>query len=116
MTAKHYECLGGHKRADWKQISIDVMKFCLHQKYEQCADFRTELERSKGYHIVELQDAKRDKDSSRANAWGVKSKGQNYEGPNLMGRLLIELRDGEMEYKLPDDWNKALVIIGKTLS
>ena len=30
-----------------------------------------------------------------------------------MGRLLMELRDGKMEYKLPDDWNKALVIIGK---
>ena len=29
-----------------------------------------------------------------------------------MGRLLMELRDGEMEYKLPDDWNKALVMIG----
>jgi hypothetical protein len=26
---------------------------------------------------------------------------------------LMELRDGKMEYKLPDDWNKALVIIGK---
>ena len=35
-----------------------------------------------------------------------------YVGPNLMGRLLMELRDGTMEYKLPEDWNKALVIIG----
>ena len=114
MTAKHYECLGGHKRADWEQISIDVMKFCLQQKYEQCPEFREELEGTKWYYIVELQDAKRDKDSSRANAWGVKSKGQNYVGPNIMGRLLMELRDGEMKYKLPDDWNKMLVIIGGT--
>ena len=113
MTAKHYECLGGHKRADWEQISIDVMKFCLQQKYEQCPEFRAELERTKGYHIVELQDAKNDKDTSRANAWGVKTKGQNYEGPNLMGRLLMELRDGTMKYKLPEDWNKALVTIGE---
>ena len=88
------------------------MKFCLQQKYEQCPEFRTELERTKGYHIVELQDAKNDKDTSRANAWGVKTKGENYEGPNLMGRLLMELRDGTMEYKLPDDWKKALVTIG----
>ena len=29
-----------------------------------------------------------------------------------MGRLLMELRDGTMKYKLPDDWNKALVMIG----
>ena len=113
MTAKHYECLGGHRRADWGQILVDVMKFCLHQKYEQCPECREELERTKGYHIVELQDAKNDKESSRANAWGVKTKGQNYEGANLMGRLLMELRDDKMKYKLPDDWNKALVIIGE---
>ena len=112
MTAKHYQKLEGHRREDWGQILVDIMKFCLQQKFEQCPEFRQELERTKGYNIVELQDSKRDKDSSRANAWGVKSKGQNYEGPNLMGRLLMELREGEMEYKLPDDWNKALVTIG----
>ena len=113
MTAKHYQKLEGHRREDWGQILVDVMKFCLQQKYQQCPEFREELERTKGYHIVELQDRKNDKASSRANAWGVKTKGQNYEGANLMGRLLMELRDGEMEYKLPDDWNKALEIIGE---
>ena len=113
MTAKHYQKLEGHRREDWEQILVDVMKFCLQQKFEHCPEFRQELERTKGYHIVELQDAKNDKEVSRANAWGVKSKGQNYVGPNLMGRLLMELRDGEMEYKLPQDWNKALEIIGE---
>ena len=113
MTAKHYQKLDGHRREDWGQILVDVMKFCLRQKYEQCPEFKEELERTKGYHIVELQDAKNDKESTRANAWGVKSKGQNYVGPNLMGRLLMELRDGVMEYKLPEDWNKALVTIGE---
>ena len=113
MTARHYECLGGHKRADWEQISIDVMKFCLQQKYEQSPEFRKELDSTKGYNIVELQVKKNDKESSRANAWGVKTKGENYEGPNLMGRLLMELRDGKMEYKLPEDWNKALITIGE---
>ena len=97
MTAKHWQTIDGHRRADWGQIFIDVMKFCLKKKYEQCPEFRKELERTKGYNIVELQDAKNDNDASRANAWGVKSKGQNYEGPNLMGRLLMELRDGKME-------------------
>ena len=112
MTARHYEYLGGHKRADWEQIRVDVMKFCLQQKYEQCLAFREELDSTKGYNIVELQDAKNDKETTRANGWGVKTKGENYEGPNLMGRLLMELRDGTMEYKLPEDWNKILVIIG----
>ena len=113
MTAKHYQKLGGHRREDWGQIILDVMKFCLQQKYEQCPEFKEELERTKGYNIVELQDAKNDKESSRANGWGVKTKGQNYVGANLMGRLLMELRDGKMEYKLPDDWNKALAAIGE---
>ena len=113
MTARHYEYLGGHKRADWEQISIDVMKFCLQQKYDQCLEFREELESTKGYNIVELQNSKRDKETSRANAWGVKTKGENYEGPNIMGRLLMELRDGTMKYKLPEDWDKALAAIGK---
>lgn len=112
MTAKHWQKIDGHRREDWGQIFIDVMKFCLQQKYEQCPEFREELERTKGYNIVELQDKKNDKVSSRANAWGVKSKGQNYEGANLMGRLLMEMRDGKLEYKLPNDWNKMLVEIG----
>lgn len=114
MTAKHWQSIDGHRRSDWEQIVLDVMKFCLQHKYEQSLEFREELERTKGYNIVELQDSKRDKESSRANAWGVKSKGQNYVGPNLMGRLLMELRDGKMEYKLPEDWNKMLAeIIGR---
>lgn len=112
MTAKHYQKLGGHRREDWEQILVDVMKFCLQQKYEQCPEFKKELDSTIGYNIVELQDRKNDKESSRANGWGVKTKGQNYVGANLMGRLLMELRDGKMEYKLPDDWDKALVTIG----
>ena len=113
MTAKHYQKLGGHRREDWEQILVDVMKFCLHQKYLQCPEFRQELDSTQGYNIVELQDRKNDKESSRANGWGVKTKGENYEGANIKGRLLMELRDGEMEYKLPKDRNKALAAIGE---
>ena len=112
MTAKHWQKVGGHRREDWGQIILDVMKFCLQKKYEQCPEFRAELDSTKEYNIVELQDRKNDKASSRANGWGVKTKGENYEGANIMGRLLMELRDGKMEYKLPNDWNKALAIIG----
>lgn len=104
MTAKHYQKLGGHRREDWGSIIIDVMKFCLQQKYEQCAEFRKELECTRGYYIVELQDAKKDNASSRANAWGVKTKEDNYIGPNIMGQLLMELRDhGKIDYQLPCD-------------
>ena len=104
MTAKHYQKLGGHRREDWGSIIIDVLKFCLQMKYEQYSEFRNELGFTCGYNIVELQDAKNDKESSRPNAWGVKTKGSNYVGPNIMGRLLMELRDnGKLDYNLPDD-------------
>lgn len=104
MTAKHYQKIGGHRRDDWGQVIIDVMKFCIQQKYDQCPEFKQELERTKGYYIVELQDKKNDKESSRPNGWGVKTKGDLYVGPNIMGRLLLELRDkGCLEYQMPDD-------------
>lgn len=101
MTAKHYQKLGGHRREDWGAMIIDAMKYCLQLKYEQCPDFREELERTKGKYIVELQDRKSDKDASRPNGWGVKTRGDMYVGPNIMGRLLMELRDeGKLEYRM----------------
>ena len=42
---------------------------------------------------------------TRPNGWGVKTKGELYVGPNIMGRLLMELRDtGKMDYHLSDDY------------
>ncbi len=99
MTTKHWEKT--HRREDWGQMIVDAMKFCLTQKYEQSEEFRNELERSKGKIIVEDQTAFTKKNP---DAWGVKLRGDNYVGPNLLGRLLMELRDtGRLEYKLPDD-------------
>ena len=40
----------------------------------------------------------------KPDAWGVKPDGDNFTGPNLLGRLLMELRDnGKLEYTLPDN-------------
>lgn len=99
MTAKHWEKT--HRRADWGKMIVDAMKFCLTQKYEQSEDFRKELERSKGRSIVEDQTSFPKK---TPDTWGVKQQGDNFVGPNLLGRLLMELRDtGKLEYHLPDD-------------
>ena len=99
MTAKHWEKT--HRREDWGKMIIDAMKFCLTQKYEQSEAFRKELERSKGKFIVEDQTTFKKKDP---DAWGVKLREGSYVGPNLLGRLLMELRDnGKLEYHLPDD-------------
>ena len=80
---------------------IDAMKFCLQTKYDQCEEFRNKLKESDGYYIVEDQTSFPKK---CPDAWGVKLREGEYVGPNLLGRLLMELRDsGRLEYSLPDD-------------
>lgn len=104
MTAKHWEKT--RRRDDWGRMIVDAMKFCLTQKYEQCGDFRKELERSKWKFIVEDQTSFKKK---KPDAWGVKLQGDNFVGPNLLGRLLMELRDnGRLDYTLPADAMKFI--------
>ncbi len=101
MKAKHQENVGV-VREDWGRIFIDAMKFCLMQKYHQSGIFRSELERSKGLFIVEQQANPR----RPAGAYSAKlsDDGNTWAGPNIMGRLLMELRDqGTLEYNLPVD-------------
>lgn len=99
MTTKHWEKT--HRRSDWGQMVVDAMKFCLTKKFEQNEDFRAELERSRGKFIVEDQTSFTKK---TPDTWGVKQQGDNFVGPNLLGRLLMELRDnGKLDYTLPAD-------------
>lgn len=98
MYRNHPEWFHDH----WPSMVVDAMKYCLTLKYEQCEDFRKELERSKGKFIVEDETSrKRGRD---ADSWGTVLRGDAYVGPNLLGRLLMELRDnGTLSYTLPDD-------------
>lgn len=89
MKAKKWDKVGA-TRSDWGKIIVDAMKFCLNLKYNQVPDFKQALEDSKGLFIVEDQTKFAEKE---ANAWGCKLVGDKYIGPNLMGRLLMELRD-----------------------
>ena len=88
MKAKKWEkiCL----RPDWDSMIVDAMKFAIRKKYEQCEEFRTALEASKGLYIVEDQTSLPRK---TANTWGAKLIGDTFVGPNLMGQLLMEMRD-----------------------
>ena len=98
MYRNHPEWFHDH----WPSMVVDAMKYCLTLKYEQSEDFRKELERSKGKFIVEDETSrKRGRD---ADSWGTVLRGDAYVGPNLLGRLLMELRDnGTLSYTLPDD-------------
>ena len=98
-TVKSYE--KDYRREDWGQMIVDAIKFCLQTKYDQSKDFREALEKSKGKFIVEDQTSFPKK---TPDTWGVKLQGDNFVGPSLLGRLLMELRDnGKLEYKLPED-------------
>ena len=98
-TVRSYE--KEHRRKDWGKMVIDAMKFCLTKKYEQSAEFRKKLEESKGRYIVEDQTTMSKKSP---DTWGVKPDGDKFAGSNLLGRLLMELRDnGTLEYRLPND-------------
>ena len=102
MKAKHFEKVGT-VRPDWGEIIVDAMEFCLMEKYRQSEAFSEELERSRGLFIVEDQTSFPKKSP---NTWGVKlsADGNEFVGPNLMGRLLMELRDnGKLYYTLPED-------------
>ena len=102
MKAKHFE-KAGTVRPDWGEIIVDAMKFCLMEKFRQSEAFRDELERSRGLYIVEDQTTFPKKSP---DTWGVKlsADGSEFVGPNLMGRLLMELRDnGKLDYTLPED-------------
>ena len=101
MKAKHYEKAVG-VRPEWGGIIVDAMKFCLMQKYSQSELFRETLKESRGRYIVEDQSSF----TKAADTYGAKlsSDGTSYSGPNLMGRLLMELREnGKLEYSLPGD-------------
>ena len=99
MTAKSYE--KKYRREDWGKMVVDAMKFCLQTKYDQCEEFRRKLEESEGRFIVEDQTSFSKKSP---DAWGVKLHGGQFIGPNLLGRLLMELRDNKrLSFELPND-------------
>ena len=89
------------RREDWGKIFIDVMRFCLQLKYEQSEAFRKVLAETGNLFIVEDQTTF---PRTKPDSWGVKPDGEEYYGPNVLGRLLMELRDtGHLDYNLPED-------------
>ncbi len=87
----------GVERKDWREIAVDVMRFCLNHKYQSSAEFRKALIDSGDRYIVEDESNRR----KRPDSWGaiLDSATGEYYGKNIMGRLLMELREREyLEY------------------
>lgn len=96
MQAKSFK-RKGLERVDWRHIAVDVMRFCIQKKYEQSEEFRAALDRSKGQFIIEDQSSRR----RYPDVWGAvldTTKGVYY-GKNIMGRILMEVREmGQLPY------------------
>ena len=112
MKAKKWDKAGA-TRSDWGQVIVDAMKFCLNLKYKQFPAFKQTLEDSEGLFIVEDQTTFKKK---QANTWGCKLVGDKYIGPNLMGRLLMELRDNGLFDVQPPSGMDHLINIIKCMS
>lgn len=87
MKSKKYR---GRTRHDWDQVRVNVMRWCLRIKLMQnWSRFGSILERSEELPIVE--------ESKKDAFWGAKPKEDGtLVGMNVLGRLLMELRQ---EYK-----------------
>ncbi len=76
-----------NSRPDWDQVRIDIMRWCLRVKLAQNWEKFSALLLETGEHqIVEK--------SRRDDFWGAKMiDGQTLAGKNVLGNLLMELRD-----------------------
>ena len=84
MKSKPYR---QHTREDWDLVKVKIMRWCLRLKLAQnWSKFSDLLISSNSKNIVE--------ESKRDDFWGAKSKGDFLlEGANVLGRLLMELRE-----------------------
>lgn len=102
-------------RADWDDIRVNVMRWCLRVKLSQNLDYFGDLLKS-------TQDKPIVEESKRDPFWGAKPIDEKtLEGCNVLGRLLMELRldfntkpQQEMEYIQPPNITDFL-FLGKPI-
>lgn len=56
----------GIERADWREIAVDVMRFCLNHKFQSSEEFRKALSDSGNKYIVEDESNRK----NRPDSWG----------------------------------------------
>jgi len=81
-------------RTDWDDIKYDVMINALGMKFDQNEKYRNLLIQTDGYKLVEGN-------NWHDNEWGdcFCDKCKNIKGKNMLGKLLMELRDYYIEEK-----------------
>lgn len=88
MKSKKYR---SQTREDWEQIKIAIMKWVLRVKLIQNKEtFGRLLLETGSKNIIE--------ESTKDNFWGAYFDGKEYKGMNVLGRLLMELREMYKQY------------------
>lgn len=84
MTTKPYSI---QTREDWNYVRVNIMRWCLRVKLAcNWLDFSEVLISTTGFPIVEQ--------SHKDNFWGaISDNNNNLTGQNILGRLLMELRE-----------------------
>lgn len=81
--------LGGSRQhqihSDWNSRRIEVMETCLKAKFTQHSDLKELLLSTKDAILIE--------DSPKDNFWGIAKKKDGSLGDNMLGKLLMELRE-----------------------
>ena len=86
MTAKRIAQSYSFKiRSDWEDIKVCAMRIALRIKALECEDFYKLLLSTNPKEIVEI--------SRKDDFWGTYSYGEKLVGKNVLGRLLMELRN-----------------------
>jgi type I restriction enzyme S subunit len=87
MKSKPYR--KNHNRTDWDEVHVDIMRWCLKVKLAQNFSSFAKILRSTGHKdIVEK--------SHKDKFWGAvpqKNNADLLEGENILGKLLMELRE-----------------------
>lgn len=83
MRSKPYRA---QSRPDWDEVRVPIMKWCLRMKLAANWSKFSEL-------LLETGDRPIVEDSRKDDFWGAKPDADGLEGRNVLGRLLMELRE-----------------------
>lgn len=86
-----------HTRSDWDDIRVDVMKYCVALKAYQNPALRKLLELTGNKPIVEK--------SHKDKFWGAVQYDNELIGENVLGKILMEIRDNLDSYKIRPDYD-----------
>ena len=104
--SRYYESLN-KMRTDWDEIKVDVMRWCLHVKLAQnWKKFGDLLLRTGDLTLIE--------GSPTDDFWGavqIDKKKKTREGVNMLGRLLMELREEIKEEMKKNDAHNSLLSV-----